>query len=587
MFLTSYFFQKFSIDDQKTFETFSLEEIVKYSKNLVLIALKNCNYNFIFKIILLDSKFYEASSYINKVSELITTNQTLNLNEQEKKILQNAKKDISYYQHLIILIDLIYKKEEKLPKTLLKNLSCTILNMTLTDDLEISGLIHGLIMNFNKTITKFYNYFSDFVEFFQKTSTEQQDKVNQISYIYNVLKIINEIIEKNGASVYSIDGEGHNQIMNLIFYWVKNLNENNTIEKDNILFILIKTIKNSDYLLVLKIIFLGAYKYLLEKRNIISSIFNDEIYDKINQNNPNCFNLETLINENKNNPKLKNKTIFFKEDNKTIYNFKIEYIEYFEEILVKLIKKTEKKIVKFSNFTEIEILERRINILFFENYTSISSNINQNSSSLKKNPLENNNLNISQKLKNNLENITDICYDSTFKKIKIINFTEIIKEYVKYFQCNFEKFKIKYFNCDMFQNISQVEEIYLEFKNILDPKILLRLVYLLYLKGRNLDCCILTQYVKECDYDIVYKLLQCSPENHTLNKLEYIWKIPYFEILANTYYKLKQEDHLNMIKNLMRRTSNHQIFKNHPLRKHFKIINFLKYIDNLEYSCLR
>ena len=71
-------------------------------------------------------------------------------------------------------------------------------------------------------------------------------------------------------------------------------------------------------MLVLKIIFLGAYKYLLEIRNIISSIFNDEIYDKINQNNPNCFNLETLINENKNNPKLKNKTIFFKEDNKTI-----------------------------------------------------------------------------------------------------------------------------------------------------------------------------------------------------------------------------------------------------------------------------
>ena len=495
---------------------------------------------------------------------------------------------MAYYHHLITLIDLIYKKEEKLPKKLLTNLSKTILEKTLTGDLEISGLIHGIIINFNRSSARVSGYFSDFVEFFQKSSQpDMLEKVNQITLFHVILKILNFAIEKNQENkAVLIESETHSQLINLIFYWLKLQKEDKIIKKENVLYLLIKTLKNYEYLKLLKVLFLGAYKFVLEKKMIVDNtnnnkLLSDEIYEKINQSYNNCLSIETMINENLNseNSKLKNKTIFFNNDPKSTYScFKIEDADYYEKKLFQLVKKCEKKIIKFCSFFSIkEISQRKVNIIFVENFTRLLTEMNSSARI--------NNDNTNNKLISGIQ-----IKDKPFISIKKpMSFQDILKEFIKYFQICLADFKLKYYNLDMFQdsNLILVDDLYEHFKGLINQNLLLNLIYLLYLKGRNLDACVLFQYVKDADYDIIYQLLQKSPDNHSLYKLEFIWKIPYFEILANTYFKSKKTELLETLKNLMRRTSNHQMFKDHPLRKHFKIINFMNYLDYLDYGCIR
>src|SRR5690606_14885740 len=120
--------------------------------------------------------------------------------------------------------------------------------------------------------------------------------------------------------------------------------------------ILIKTIKNSDFLLVLKIIYLGILKFVLEKRSMTENLHN-EILEQLNYINPDFNKIDTIINENKNNTKFSRLVINFKEDRSKIYNFDASMLEYFEDMLFDLIKKCEKKIIKYGKYAEIEYLE--------------------------------------------------------------------------------------------------------------------------------------------------------------------------------------------------------------------------------------
>jgi hypothetical protein len=90
---------------------------------------------------------------VNKVKEILTMKQqnTNSINspsdsENLVKTIKMAYKENSFHISLIILIEAMYKGEQKLPKQFLTNLSGNILNLTLTDDLEISGMLHGLII---------------------------------------------------------------------------------------------------------------------------------------------------------------------------------------------------------------------------------------------------------------------------------------------------------------------------------------------------------------------------------------------------------------------------------------------------------
>jgi hypothetical protein len=461
-----------------------------------------------------------------------------NISELEKKDYKHGEKEIEYYLTLLTIIDNIFKGEEKLPAKFLKNLSNLILKLTLTDDLEISGLIHGLIINFTQDFNKIVNYFSDFVEFFMKTSNTLVEKVNQISQIHTILQVINFILYNQNLNTDNttelvnipIEGKMHFELLNNILFWLNSYKDKKTSKQDSILFILIKTLKNSNFLLVLKIIYLGVLKFISDKKKMINPN-NDEIYEMLSLSYPEVFKIDSLINENENNKILSRAKITFKEDNKMEYKYDAIFLETLQNIILKLIKKCEKKILRYGKFSEVEFLQRRINILFID-----EQKINQYS---------------------------------------------IISEYTKFYKSYFEEFKIKFYKEDLLKNLSSVENLYKEFKESLDNINLIRFIYVLYKLGKIIEASILLQYIKELDYNLVYKLLQINYETHNIVCLEYVWKMEYFELLCHIYYNNGKQQHLDTLNGLIKRTSNHQFFKNHPLRKHFKILNFFKFIDNL------
>jgi hypothetical protein len=471
--------------------------------------------------------------YVGKVNELIANKLNSNINEQDKREYKQAEKENKYHQVLISLIESVYKREEKLGKTFLKELSNTILKCTLTDDLQISGMIHGLVINFTQSFHSIMTYFKDFVDFFQKTDASIE-KVNQIFIINCIVETINLVllVHRVDNNNIEIEGEKHYVLFNLIFFWLTTMKQNKTTKSDNILYLLIKTIKNSDFLLVLKIIYLGVLKFVIEKRSMTENT-NSEVFDQLCFTHPDFFKIETLINENKNNTKFNNLNITFKEDRTKIYNFDATNLEFYERVLFDLIHKCEKKIIKYGRYTELEYLERRINLLFFEN----------------KDPTN--------------------------------NATIVVNEYLKYFKSYFEQFRIKFYRFDIIQDISSVDELYKEFKSMLNQVTLLRLIYIMHNNDMNIEASILLQYTRKLDYDLAYKLLKRGVETHNIDRLEYIWKITYFELLANIYYSSNKTEHLSVVADLIKRTSNHQFFKKHLLRKHFKILNFMKFIEKI------
>lgn len=475
--------------------------------------------------------------------------------EHEKKEIILAKKENSYHLILINLIDSLSNNEEKLRKQFLSNLSESILKLTLTDDLQISGMIHGLIINFMQSFKSIINYFNDFVEFFNQTRTENQPQtVSLIYFISTVLKIVNYFLFSNipSGSTLTIEGDLHFQICNIIFFWIQNMKENKSNKNDNILFLLVKALKNINFLIILKIIYLGILKFLLEKKEINEKNY-DEIFDHILQINPNFFKIDTLINENGNNPIFSGFRIVFKEDASKSYNFDANNINYFIEILFKLIKKVEKKINKYGRFSEEEFLERRNNLLFFEfkyKYGKINNLVNEK---------------------------PELFSNQMMSEVN----NNIVDEYLKYYKIHFQEFKLSFYRQDLFENFEKCGTYYDEFKKKLDEINLLRFLYILSSQNKTLEASIILQYLKKVDYDLAYKLLKRNLEYHNVDKLEYIWKIPYYELLSNSYYNINKQDHLNEVFNLMKRISNHQFFKKHPLRKIFKILNLFKFIENL------
>jgi hypothetical protein len=410
------------------------------------------------------------------------------------------------------------------------------MNYTVIDDLEINGLIHGLLINFNKSYDKIVRYFNDYTAFFKTASSNNinKDNVALISYINCVLMVIDFIVKvPQGHKEGVIEGEFHYQIYNTIFYWLHSLKENKTNKSDNILFNLIKTIKNSNFLIVMKIIYLGVLNFLVEKRKIVKPN-NDEIYIQLVDSHPNIFKIENLINENKNNKMFSSFKVIFKEDRRG-YNYDVSNIDFFINTLFTLVDKIEKKIKKYSQLSELELIERRINLIFCEN-------------------------------------------DNTTKKYN--NKQSDIYQFLKYYNTILKEFKEEFYATDFFLKFDKIESYYIKFRNLIDETILLKFIYILHLNNKSLEAAILLQYKKNLDYELAFKLLKLNIDNGCIQKLSYIWKISYFELLANIYYNNEKLDHLNEVSSLIKRTSNHQFFKQHPLRKLFKIINFIKFIDN-------
>ena len=60
---------------------------------------------------------------------------------------------------------------------------------------------------------------------------------------------------------------------------------------------------------------------------------------------------------------------------------------------------------------------------------------------------------------------------------------------------------------------------------------------------------------------------------------KFIWKINYFEYLANIFNKNNDRENLEKVKIIIKKIGNHRFYKENQLRKHFKIINFFNFLD--------
>ncbi len=514
---------------QDLIENSSLDFNLKYSENLLFLTFENISY------------LKEANEFINlfknHLNNLSTKN---NISKTEEIDILNNKKELSYYSILLIILETFFNNENKLRKNFLKNLSKTILRNTLTDNLNISGLIHCLILNFKENFKGIYNYFNDFVEFFQSDlSKNKVETIKQIVLIARILSIFNLVLNEDKNEII-IENELYKNLITIFLFWLG-------IEKEkNILYILIESLKIVDYLYILKIIYLGIVKFIIEKKQL-NEKENFEIYDIIYDIKPKLFKTDFFIEyeiKNCTNEIIKNKKINFKTDNLNI-NFELNNIEIYINKLFNLLFLIEKKISFFDkNLNNEKILERKNEMNFYK-IVDI------------KNLEENNN---------------------NFK----INY--VLNDYLNLLKIKFEKFKQDYFSLDIIDNYNVVNEYYKNFKELLDNDYLLKLIYILSKNNKFFEAVIFAQYLKKIDSNnLVYKLLKNFILDNNINYdyFQFIWKTVYFEYLSNFYYNKKNDEALKKIKLYFKRISNHQFFKGHPLRKHFKIINFFKIIDNI------
>lgn len=507
----------------------SLSENLKKSENLITLSMKNEN---ILK---------ESAAFINKFKESISLQLTKNLSKAEENELQNTSKEATYHLILLKLIETMFKGEDRLPKNFLVNLSQTILKNTLTDNLRISSLIHGLILNYPANFKAIYNYFSDFVEFFQNTSTpNKEETIKQVVFISRILSVFNMIINNNNSQDVVIKDELHLNLMNIFFFWIGKTKEQ-IKTKNNIAYVIVDILKVVDYLHMLKVVFIGVLKFILDKKHLTMGNSN-EIFDCIYGSHPSIFKIDNVITKEVSsfkNEKYNKLKIIFRENLKKSYSFDALLIPKYIANLFSLLNKLEKKILFYDpHFTECEILIRKININFFD---AIENDLDSE---------KNNNL---------------------------------INDFIKMFKLKFEDFQLKYFQIDLMNNLSQCHEMYDEFKSLFDKDLLLKFIYILSYSKKHFEAAILLQYLENIDYDLAYKLLKNSLESTTINfdMFQFVWKTVYFEYLSNFFYNKRNEDALKRIKNLFKRISNHQFFKKHQLRKHFKIINFFKFLDNI------
>ena len=519
----------YKIKSQELIENSSLEFNLKYSENLLFLTFENISY------------LKEANEFINlfknHLNNLSTKN---NISKTEEIEILNNKKELSYYSILLIILETFFNNENKLRKNFLKNLSKTILRNTLTDNLNISGLIHCLILNFKENFKGIYNYFNDFVEFFQSDlSKNKVETIKQIVLIARILSIFNLVLNEDKNEII-IENELYKNLITIFLFWLG-------IEKEkNILYILIESLKIVDYLYILKIIYLGIVKFIIEKKQL-NEKENFEIYDIIYDIKPKLFKTDFFIEyeiKNCTNETIKNKKINFKTDNLNI-NFELNNIETYINKLFNLLFLIEKKISFFDkNLNNEKILERKNEMNFYK-IVDIKN-------------LEDNNIN--------------------FK----INY--VLNDYLNLLKIKFEKFKQDYFSLDIIDNYNVVNEYYKNFKELLDNDYLLKLIYILSKNNKFFEAVIFAQYLKKIDSNnLVYKLLKNFILDNNINYdyFQFIWKTVYFEYLSNFYYNKKNDEALKKIKLYFKRISNHQFFKGHPLRKHFKIINFFKIIDNI------
>ena len=536
-----------------------------------------------------DYTYYKtAYDYINTLQNKLDNKIKSNTNRKEDADLQYVKKEIVYLINLLDLIDKVNNKKEKLDKSFLNNLANYIIANTLTGDLRLSGMIHSYIINFSQNIKRNGSYFSNFVEFFaDKTQVYKDETIKQIVFLDKIVKIFHEIndaknkvsfpLDKDKEVIVNFEENFYTELLKIFIYWLSPDDESKPNQKNNlkylpsinILFIIIESLKNLEFLKILKIIYSIILKFLINFKNLNHLEFNSDLLEAVYETKPKLLKVNNLfddiikgfvvlVDDVSYNINIK---MNFKEiKNMNELNIKKENINFYLNILFNIVQNIEKKIKKIEhnpqsknhldeNFSEI-INYKKYQFLFSFFYSKEIIAVNKKNIELKK---------------------------------AIVNS-------INYFTYLINNYKICFMKLDLMNDNVKIKKNYEAFKSLIDQDILYQLILCFCEEKKFLESIILIQYSKKFDKNIAFILLKNLCEQNdsiNLDNFKFIWKMPIFEYLANFYSKMNNNEAINKINVLIKRISNHQFFKGHQIRKKFKILNFfnfLDYLNNIKYN---
>ena len=538
-----------------------------------------------------DYSYYKyAYDYINTFQNKLDEKIKINNNRKDDNDLQYIKGEIFFLIGLLFLIDKVNSKKDKLDKTFFNNLANFISTKRLTSNLRLSGLLHSFIINFSHNVKRICSYFSGFVEFFADKSLHyNEETINQIVFIDKIMKIIHDIMDKKNEPNFSLekgatitfDESFHLQLINIFLFWLspkedlsgaedqKKLTNKkpkkkilNFLPTNNILFILIESLQNWEFLKIIKIIYSNVLKTIINYKYLKNLDFNSDLLENIYLTKAKIFKVNTLFDDVIKGLKLivdeiiydANIQLVFKEkEKKEEYEIKEENINLYIKTLFNLIIKIENKIQKIENNMQSKEKQNK----------SINDIIN-----IKKN---------------------NFLFSYFYSKEIILakNNTEIktaIINGIDFFNYSINNFRINYMKLDLMNDNIKLKKHYDTFKLIIEQDALYQIIICFIKEKKFLESIILIQYSKKFDKKLAFKLLKNMFEKNdfiNFDNLKFIWKISLFEYLANYYSQNNNFEAVNKINTLIKRISNHQYFKGHSIRKHFKIMNFFNFLDYL------
>ena len=580
------------LDESKKEKLGGILKYLKISEYLFHLTFENFN------------NYDRLKNYLSILKEI--PNKKLNNYKEENIYVKYIKKEISYHSILFQIIESLINKSTELPESFIINLSNIIQQNNFTDDISLSGMIHSSLINFESSYKIIYKYFNDFVEFLNEIKSENNNKeiINQIVFIARIMSVIYIILDSKSKInslgekeiIINIEKELHVNIINIFLFWLENDKEKNELKYDknlNIIYILIETMKKVEYLKIYKIIVLAVLEYLINNKNIKNknnskdnnkSILINNINDYIKQLKPKIFKLSTLSEEELkyNKKEINSENLYF--------SIKVNFIETKEkEKDNNILKQIELNYDFYINklFELIELIEDQIKQYEYESHTQMPVEQNSNCQ------------NFSMSIYPNILIKKDFLY-SFYKMIETTNIDKkkignilLIKKGIDYINNDLAIVKFNYMKNDLLNNSNyDINKIYELFKKNINQEILSKIILTLIKNNLILESIVLVQYSKSFNQNLEYALIRAfyDSEKEINNECcKYIWKINYFEYLANIFNKNNDRENLEKVKIIIKKIGNHRFYKEDPLRKHFKIVNFfnfLEYINSILFNQL-
>ena len=552
---------------------------LKISEYLIHMTFENIN------------NYPSLKKYLSIFNEIF--NKKVKIYKEENIYMKYIKKEFSYHSIIFQIIEAIINNNKELPNSFIINLSNTIQRNTFTDSLSLSGMIHSSLINFENDYKIIYKYFNDFVEFLNEINNGKNNKeiINQIIFVARIISVIYIIIDSKSKInsleekeiIINIENELHLNIINIFLFWLekdKDKDELKYAQYINIIYILIETLKKIEHLKIYKIIILGVLEYIINKKttknkNNKNTLINNNINDYIKQLKPKIFKINSLSEEELkfNKKEINSQNLYF--------SIKVNFIEAKEKDS-NILKQNESNYDFYISklFEIIELIEDKIKQYEYKTYNQIIILDNKDENNL-------NNISISKypnilMKKDFLYNFYKILESQNYEKKKISNIL-LIKKGIDYLNNDLNIIKLKYMKNDIINNNNfDINNIYELFKKNINQEILSKLILTLIKNNLILESIVLSQYSKSFNKNLEYALIRAFYDSKKEMKNEcfkFIWKINYFEYLANIFNKNNDKENLEQVKMIIKKIGNHRFFKDHPLRKHFKIINFLNFLE--------